>query len=172
MSEDRLQEQALVLPAFKKAPELRLDMAKIREAESRIHESKTVNPSTYKELEYVFNDAWRDLKRHLSQIGYNITLAEKAIEEAKADVLLDKYPTFMADRPKSQDNADMRKAFLARDEAYSSALDWLAQLKALESVLDSKAKSLEKTCAYMKKSIELILRSGLSSADLYSTSRK
>jgi hypothetical protein len=171
VSEERLQEHSLVVPSFKKAPELRLDMSKIREAEGRIHESKTVNPSTYKDLEYAFNEAWRDLKRHLSQVGYQISLAEREIEEAKADVLLDKYPEFMAGRPKSQDNADTRKAFLARDEGYSQALDRFNQMKALESVLDSKARAFEKTCAFMKKSIELILRSGISSANIYNTQK-
>lgn len=164
--------QILRLPEFGKSPSLEFDLGKVREAESRIHESKMVSPVTYKDLEYTFNEAWRDLKRYLSALGYQIAMAEKAIEEAKADVFLDKYPEFMSGRPKTQDNADMRKAFLSRDDKYSAALDRLNQLKAVESMFDSKAKNLEKVCAYMKKSMDLVLRSGLSSADLYNTNNR
>lgn len=161
--------QVLVLPPFRQAPALELDLGRVREAEARIVEAKTVNPVTYKDLEYTFNEAWRDLKRYLSAVGYQVAMAEKAMEEAKANVFLDRYPEFMAGKPKSHDNADMRKAFLSRDEEYSQALDRFNQLKAVESMLDGKAKSLENVCRYMKKSMDLVLRSGLSGADLYVT---
>ncbi len=165
-------DHALVLPPFRKSPELSLDMGKIREAERRIIEAKMVSPVTYADLEHSFNEAYRDLKRHLSSIGYQIALAEKAIEEAKATVLLDKYPEFMAGKPKSHDNADLRKAFLMRDDDYVSSLDRLNQLKALESNFDGKIKTFENVCRYMRKKMDLILRSGLSSADLYNTQNR
>jgi hypothetical protein len=164
-------ENALVLPPFGKAPALHLEMAKIREAEARIHEAQSVNPLTYKDLEHEFNSAWRDLKRHLATLGYQLAMTEKALEEAKADVFLDKYPEYMAGKPKTSDNADMRKAFLSRDEAYSKALDRYNQLKAIEATFDGKAKSFEKICAYMKKAMDLVLRSGLSSSSLYNTQK-
>ena len=164
--------QALVIPAFGKSPALSFDMSNIREAEKRIIEAKTVNPSTYAELEYVFNSSYRDLKRYLSAIGYQISLAEKAMEEAKADVILDKYPEFMKDRHKSQDNADMRKGFLMRDSAYLLALDRYNQLQAINSNFDGKIKVMENVCRYMRKSMDLILRSGLSNNNLYVTSAK
>lgn len=159
----------IILPAFGKSPELSLDMGNIREAEHRIIEAKTVNPITYIDLEHCFNASYRDLRRHLSTIGYQIALAEKAMEQAKADVLLDTYPEFMKDKPKTQDNSDMRKAFLMRDPTYLSALDRLNQLKALESNMDGKIKVMENVSRYMKKNMDLILRSGLSSANLYNT---
>lgn len=171
MSEENRAERALVLPPFKKAPELRLEMDKIIEAEHRIHESKMVSPVTYADLEHCYNEAYRDLRRHLSSIGYNIAMAEKAMEEAKAAVLLDKYPAFMGGKPKSHDSADLRKAFLIRDEDYVAALDRYNQLKALESNFDGKIKVFENICRYMRQKMQLITRSGLSGGDLYVTSK-
>jgi hypothetical protein len=163
---------ALVIPTFKSLPALSLDMKNIREAESRFIEAKTVNPVTYSELESCFNEGYRDLRKYLSLIGFQITQAEKLIEDAKADVFLDKYPTYMDGKPKSHDTSDVRKAFLSRDPDYQAALDKFNQLKALESHFDGKIKVIENVCRYMRKKMDLILRSGLSSTDYYNTQGK
>jgi predicted nuclease with TOPRIM domain len=162
----------LVLTSFGKVPALSLDMSKIREAESRIIEAKMVNPATYADLESAFNEAYRDLKRHLSSIGFALNQAEKTLEETKSDIILDRYPKFLEEKAikKTQDNADLRKAFMARDPEYSAALDRLNQLKALESNFDGKIKVLENTCRYMRKKMDLLLRSGMSGADYHVTS--
>lgn len=160
---------ALVIPAFGKLPELTLEMGKIRDAERRIIEAKTVNPITYADLEHSFNESYRDLKRHLSAIGFQIAMAEKALEEAKATVLLDRYPEYLEGKAKNHDNSDTRKAFMARDPDYQAALDRLNQMKALESNFDGKIKVMENVCRYMRKQMDLILRSGLSSKDYYVT---
>jgi hypothetical protein len=163
----------LVLQPQGRMPELRLEMAKIVEAEKRIIEAKTVNPVTYVDLESCFNEAYRDLKRHLSSVGYHLNLANKAMEIAKSDLLLDKYPEYLESNnfKKSQDNGDLRQAFFMRDEAYIAALDRINQLKALESNLDGKIKVMENTCRFMRKQMDLILRSGLSGRDLYLTNK-
>jgi hypothetical protein len=160
---------ALVIPAFGKSPALSLEMNKTREAEKRLIEAKTVNPITYSDLEHCFNESYRELKKHMSTLGYQIAMAEKALEQAKAEILLDKYPEFMKDKPKAQDNADMRKAFMMRDQSYLDALDRIAQLKAVESFVDGRIKVMENVCRYMRKQMDLVIRSGLSSADLYNT---
>lgn len=169
-----LNRQTLVLPTFGKIPELSLNMEKIIEAEKRLIEAKTVNPLTYVDLEHAFNESYRELKRHLSSIGYHISLIDKAMEQAKADVLLDTYPAFLESNnmKKSQDNADLRKAFLMKDAAYLAALDRMNQLKALESNMDGKIKVMENVCRYMRKQMDLILRSGLSNRDYYVTQGK
>ncbi len=159
----------MVLPAFGKAPELKIEMANIRTAENRLIEAKTVNPITYADLEHTFNESYRDLKRYLSSIGYAITMAQKSIEDAKADVILGSYAEFLAGKPKSHDTLDMRNAYLTRDPAYTAALERLAQLKALESNFDGKIKVMENVCRYMRKQMDLILRSGMSNADYYVT---
>lgn len=162
----------MTLPAFGKTPQITLDMNKTREAEQRFIEAKTVNPVTYVDLEHTFNESYRELKRHSSTIGYQINQAEKAMEEAKATVLLDKYPEFLEGKSKGTDNADTRKAFLIRDEDYSKALDRLNQLKAVESFIDGRIKVLENVCRYIRKEIDLTMRSGLSNRDLYITQGK
>lgn len=159
----------LILPELGKVPELRLSMDKIVEAEKRLIEAKTVNPSTYVDLEHCFNESYRDLKRHLSSIGYQIAQTEKAMHTAKADVMLDTYPEYLEknDIKKYQDTADLRQSFLMRDEVYCAALDRYNQLKALESNLDGKVKVMENVCRYMRKQMDLLIRSGLSNRDYY-----
>lgn len=163
---------ALELPALGKIPALKLEMDKIREAESRFLEAKTVNPSTYSDLEHTFNESYRDLKRHLSNIGYHITIAEKTLREAKADILLGSYADFMKGRPKSHDNADLRDAFLIKNPEYNSSLDRLNQLKALQSNFEGKLKVVENVCKYMRQKMYLLTKSGLSDSNLYITSSK
>lgn len=162
----------LVIHAFGKSPEMKFDMSKIRIAEQRLLEAKTVNPSTYGDLESCFGESFRDLKRHLTTVGHQLNLAQKALDIARADALLDKYPTFMEGRPKSQDNSSTRDAFLIRDPEYSAAIDRINMLKALESNLDGKIKVIENASRYMKKIIDLILRSGLTNSQLYVSSGK
>lgn len=164
-----VENSALVINAFGKSPAFSLDMSNVREAERRLVEAKVVNPITYSDLENTFSLSYRDLKRFLSVIGYQIAQAEKFLEEAKATVLLDKYPEFIASRPKGHDSADIRKAFLSRDPEYSAALDRLNQMKALESNFDGKIKVIENVCRYMRKQMDLVLRSGLSGKDYYNT---
>lgn len=159
----------MVVPAFGRAPALKLELKNIREAEARLIEAKTVNPITYVDLEHTFNESYRDLKKHLASIGYAITQAQKALEDAKADVILGSYAEYLNGKPKSADNSDMRNAFLTRDPAYTAALERIAQLKALEANFDGKIKVMENVCRYMRKQVDIILRSGLSNADYYIT---
>jgi len=165
----KVPEQALELPAFGKTPTLRLEMGSIREAESRFLEAKNVNPSTYIDLEHTFNESYRDIKRHLSTIGYHLTLADKALREAKADVLLGSYAEFMQGKPKSHDNADLRDAFLIKDPVYLAALDRVNQLKALQSNFEGKQKVIENVCKYMRQKMYLISRSGVPDAPIRPT---
>lgn len=152
---------ALEIPAFGKSPAFSLHMSKIREAEIRYIEAKTVNPSTYADLEHTFNESYRDLKQHLSTVGYQLTLAEKAVREAKAEVILGSYAEFMQGKPKSHDNADLRDAFLIKDPAYVAALDRTSQLKALQSNFEGKIKVVENVCRYMRQKMYLISKSGV-----------
>lgn len=163
---------ALVIPEFGKSPAITLDMKSTREAESRFIEAKSVNPVTYVDLEHTFNESYRELKRHHATVGYQIAMAEKAIKSAKAEVLLGSYAEAMKDKPKNADNADMREAYLTRDADYNAATDRLAQLKAIESFVDGRLKVIENVCRYMRKEMDLIMRSGLTGKDLYSTGGK
>jgi len=163
---------SIVLPAFGKSPQLHLDMGTIREAESRLIEAKTVNPATYAELSHEFNNSYRMLKQHLSNLGYQLLQAEKSLEEAKADVLFGKYAEFLEGKPKSTSSTDLRNAFLIKDPAYSTCLDRINQLKAIISNFEGKVKVLENVVSYMKQKMYLISKSGLGNENLYITSNK
>lgn len=156
--------EVMELPALGKTPSLRLELSNIREAEKRFLEAKTVNPSTYVDLEHTFNESYRELKRHLSNIGYQINLTDKSLREAKANVLLGTYAEVMSGKPKSHDNADLRDAYLIKDPSYSAALDRMNQLKALESMFEGKLKVIENVCRYMRQKMYLISKSGVSDA--------
>lgn len=160
----------LEIPAFGKFPALKMDMASIRTAERRLIEAKTVNPSTYSDLEHCYNESYRDLKRHLSAIGYQITMTDKALRQAKAEVLLGSYAEFMNGKPKSHDNSDLRDAFLVKDPDYLAAYDRLAQLKAFESNFEGKIKVLENVCRYMRQKMYLLSKSGVPDAPISVTS--
>jgi hypothetical protein len=172
MSENKLVEQSIVIPAFHKATELHLSLTKTREGESRLLEARMANPITYSELECVYNQAYRELKTNLAIIGDLLNKADNDLEIAKSNFLIDSYQEKIKDLPKSHDSADLRKAWLMRDAAYLAAKDRVDMLKAMEALLDGKIKVFERTCAYMKKQMDLVLRSGLSGSNLYSTNRK
>ncbi len=159
----------LVIPGSQGSQDILLDITKTRESEQRFIEAKDLNPVTYVDLEHTFNESYRELKRHHATIGWALAQAEKNVEIAKANVLLDKYPDFIKDKDKKSDNQDMRKAFMMRDPEYLAALDRVDMLKALESSIDGRIKVLENVCRYMRKRMDLILRSGLSGADIYNT---
>jgi len=170
MSENN--EHAIVIPAFGKTPQLHLDMSLIREAETRLIEAKTVNPVTYAELSHTYNESYRILKMHLSNIGYQAMLADKALEEAKADVILGEYSEYLKDKAKSAGSTDLRNAFLIRNPAYNAALDRKNQLLAIQSNFEGKIKVLENVNRYMNQKMYLISRSGLGNDNLYVTSGK
>jgi hypothetical protein len=152
----------IALPAFGSTPSLILDVSKIREGEARLVEAQMVNPATYANLEYVFNEGYREAKRHMSVIGYQITQAEKALREAKSTALLDEYPEFLK-KSAIKDSAQIRDAFLERYVPYTSAQDRIDMLKAMESLIDGKIKTFENTCRYMKVEMQLTIRSGVDS---------
>ncbi len=163
-------DMVMVLPALAGAPSLSLNLSATKEGEKRLHESKMVSPITYTDLEYCFNEGYRECRRHLATVGYQIVKAEAAVEAAKATFIIDTYPGILTTLPKAiQSQASTLSAHLARCEEYTSALDRLGMLTAVEALLDGKIKTFEKTCQFMRKRMDLILRSGLSNADLYAT---
>lgn len=155
------------LPAFGKSPQAFLDMTASKEAETRALEIKRVTPVSFPELEIMVTRSYQELRRNLTVTMFLLAEAEKMADEVKADVLLDRYPAFLADKTKGTDNADTRKAFLSRDKDYSDALDRISMLKATESFLDGKIKVMERLSSFMKKQMDLIMRSGLSGSNLY-----
>lgn len=137
-----------------------LDLTLIKQGEDRLHEAQHVSPTSYSDLEFTFNEGYREAKRHLSTVGYQVTRAEKAMREAKSVALLDEYPAFLKEKS-MKDSAQIRDAYLETVKNYVDAQDRIDMLKAVESLLDSKVKVFENTCRYMKVQIQLVLRSGM-----------
>lgn len=157
---DNEKKAELTIPQFGNLPQMTLDLTKIKQGEDRLHEAQVVNAGTYSELEYVFNEGYREAKKHLSQVGYQITRAEKALREAKSRALLDEYPAFLKSKD-LKDSAQIRDAYLETVKDYTDAQDRIDMLKAVDALLDSKVKVFENTCRYMKKQIDLVIRSGM-----------
>lgn len=153
---------SITIPAFQSIPDIILDTSFIASAESRIIEAKVVNSATYSELEYTFNEGYRQCKTHLSEVGYQIALAKKAMRNAKSVAILDLYPDFLKEA-KLKDNASVREAFLQRQEDYVRSSDRVDMLIALETLLEGKIKVFENVCRYMKKEIDIVIRSGIDS---------
>jgi hypothetical protein len=152
---------ALELPEFRGLPAVRLNISRLQEAEQRLHEAQHVNPSTYTNLEHCFNEAYRELKGHLATVGYQVVKADNEYEKSKSIVLLDRYQEYMKDKPSRLDTAEFRKAYISQDKDVQEAKDRLDSLKALEIFLDGRVKVMENVCRYMRKKIDLIIRSGL-----------
>jgi hypothetical protein len=150
----------LTIPQFGSLPQMTLDLTKIKEGEDRLYEAQNVTVISYSNLEYVYNEGYREAKKHLSQVGYQITRAEKALREAKSRALLDEYPVFLKDR-NMKDSAQIRDAYLETVKDYTEAQDRIDMLKAVDALLDGKVKIFENTCRYMKKQMDIVLRSGI-----------
>lgn len=151
----------LTIPEFGSRPQIVLDITSVKKGENRLIEAKVVNPATYSDLEYTFNEGYRQAKSILSEVGYEITRAKKALKDATAVAILDNYPDFLAKNAKLKDNATIRNAFLQRQEDYVKAQDRVDMLLAIESLMEGKIKVFENVCRYMKKQMDIILRSGI-----------
>lgn len=152
----------LTIPEFGSIPKIVLDISDIKRAESMILDAKVVNGGTYNDLEWNFNEGYRQAKTHLSEIGYQITRGKKALREAKSVAILDVYPEFLKEK-KLKDNATVRDAFLERRVDYVAAFDRVDMLLALESLMEGKVKNFENICRYIKKQMDITIRSGVDS---------
>jgi hypothetical protein len=156
----------VVLPAFRGLDAVSINMVALKEAERRLIEAKTVTPSTYTELEYVMGEAYREIKKNLATVGYQILKTENELERSKASALLDRYPAFLEGKPAKFDNAAIRDAFLARDTEVQEAKERLDSLKTLQVFLEGRVKVMENVCHYMRNAMRLVMKSGVPT-DIY-----
>ena len=150
----------MVVPAFRHCKELSLDMLGWSSALKRLHEVQNLVPANYSSLEFTMQDAWREAKRNAIQVGDAVKRALQNIEEIKADIILDEIPELLKDRPKSANNADFRKAVLAKNEDYKNALIHLEKLESMLLHFESNMKTMENTSRFMKKQMDYIIRNG------------
>ena len=159
---------ALVLPEYKSLPSIRMSLDSLKEAERRLIEAKDLSPATYADLEHCFGEAYRDLKRHLATVGYQILRMESELNKLKSIVILDKLPEYLKDKPKTANTASVRDAYIGSDPEVQVARDRLDSLKAMEIFMEGRIKVMENVCRWMKVRMQLIIRSGLSGQNLYS----
>ena len=139
-----------------------LDITNIQEAESRLIEAKTVNPATYKSLEYLYNEGYRQARQNLANVEYQIVRAERQKEREKARVILEVLPEKLEGKPASYNNADFRASILSMDEKYNEVCEHIEKLKAMAKFFEIRISVFEKACQYMRKGIDLIIRGSAS----------
>jgi len=150
----------LHIPAFDDRPVVSLDFNSIKEGERRLIEAKIVNPSTYTDLEFSFNEGYREARKNLAIVGYEITQAERIFRRIRSELILDEYPQFLKDKG-LKDNATVRDAFLDSNKNYNDAQERINMLRAMEALMDGKIKVFENVCRYMKKQMDILIRSGI-----------
>lgn len=154
----------LVVPEFMGVNEkLALQMDRIQEAESRIHEIKVVSPATHKDLEFLMNEGYRQAKQNLIRLEHLKLKAERQKEREKARVILDVIPPLVEGRPQSYNNADFRAAILARDTEYTKICEHMDQLTHMIKFFEIRITVFEKACKIIHKSIDMMIRSTSSS---------
>jgi hypothetical protein len=163
---DHITSAELTIPQFGKTEAIRLSMTAIKEAERRLIEAKMVNVATYTDLEYTFNEAYREAKKNVTVVGYELTKAEKALREAKSIAILDDYPEFLKEKG-MKDSVMIRDAYLERRPDYVAAQDRIDMLKAYLDLMEGKIKVFENVCRFMRKEIDIVIRSGSIDANKY-----
>lgn len=154
-----MENKSLTVPGLEGVcPPINLDITTIQEAETRLIEAKTVGPATYKSLEYLYNEGYRQARQHLANVEFQVMRAERQKEREKARVILEVLPLKLDGKPASCNNADFRAAILSMDEKYNEVCEHIEKLKAMSAFFDIRIKVFEKVCQYMRKGIDLIIR--------------
>lgn len=151
---------ALVVPAFKHCPELKLSTSGWQTAMSRLNEAQNLVPANYSSLEFTFQEAWRESKKNAITVGDAIKKAKQNIEEIKADIILEEIPKLLQDVPKTVNNADFRKAVMMKNTDYVTANTHLEKLEAMLEHFESHMKMMENTSRFLKKQMDYIIRNG------------
>ena len=130
---------------------------------------RDVTPSTFSHLEHVYGEAYRDLKKHLAIVGGQLLEAQENVDKIKAGLILDKFPEFLKGKPKSMDNAATRDAFITQDPEYQAMKDRMNTLKTIEVFLEGRVKVMERATSYMRKKMDMFMRSGASLDGIFDT---
>lgn len=152
----------MTVPGFRLCPDIKLNMSAWQVATGRLKEVQNLAAANYSNLEFCFQEAWREARANSIIIGDAIRKAKQNIEEIKADVVLTEIPELLRDSPKSANNADFRNAVLARNEQYKQANEHLDKLEAMLAHCESHMKIMENTSRFMKKQMDYFIRNGTS----------
>lgn len=162
MSDQNKQGTTMVVPAFEKAPELRLNMGSWQQAMNRMPEAKILAASNYLSLEHTFQEAWREAKRNAIQVGDALKKARRHAEEVKADIVFGEIPRLMEELPKSvTGNAHFRNAVIAKNESYKAAMEHVEKLEAMLEHFESHMKTMENVSRFLKKQMDYFRNTGI-----------
>lgn len=150
----------IMIPELNGSPSVKLFTGNIKSAETRFIDAKNVNWATYNELEYSFNEGYREAKKNLVDIGYALSRTAKLQNERKSLLILDEYPDFLKMKA-MKDSATVRDAFIEKDELYTNYQNRFDQLKAMEAMMEGKIKVFENVCRFIRKTIDIEVRSGI-----------
>ena len=129
---------------------------------TRLHEVQNLVPANYSSLEFTMQEAWREAKANAISIGDAVKRANQTIEEIKADIVLDEIPKLLEEKKlaKSANNADFRRAVMAKNQDYQLALIHLEKLESMLMHFESHMKTMENTSRFLKKQMDYIIRNG------------
>lgn len=160
VSPNQSKQTKMIIPSYGHCKELVLDNGSWETAVSRLKEAQNLVPSNYSNLEFVFQEAWREARRNAINVGDAIKKAMQNIEEVKADIILVEIPEMLKTMPKGSNNADLRKAIFAKNEKYKAATEHLEKLEVLLNHFESHMKIMENTSRFLKKQMDYFIRSG------------
>jgi len=165
LKETRPIHQILEVESFS-GDSLKLHMGAWINFNNRRHETERIVPSNYSSLEYAVQEAWRESKANLISVENEIIKTQRMIDEAKADIILDELPKALEKLPKSANNADFRKAIIAKNEKYQTLNEHLEKLESINKHFETHTKELENTSRFLKKQMDYFIRSGSISGKL------
>lgn len=137
-------------------PDKQFEMEQIYLLEARQQELATMNKVNAPELMQAFINGYGAATRALIQLQWELTQAQKHLDERKAVVFLDIAPGVLAAkglvRPSNPAGSqDQREAVLALDTDYKSLKDRYSMIEAAVEFLKSKAKGFEQSFQTAKK---------------------
>lgn len=141
------QSNVLTVPRGKDGlPPLSLEMGEIYSAEKRLKELAYVTPSTSGELRAYFNEMTNNCTKYIAWIAYEVVVAEKRFSDEKARVILEVLPEEVVKLKETglKPNDDWREAIVTRDEGCRKAKDIIDMLKAVQKMLENRAKTFER----------------------------
>jgi len=135
----------MVLPRgnIKNTEPLRVDMVPLYKAEERLVEISVMNATKAAELMGYFNEAANRATRYMGNIQYELSLAQRNLDKAKARIIMEVLPAQMAKWKESgiKANEDLRTALFALDPECENLFDRIDCLTAVIAILDGKTKS-------------------------------
>lgn len=135
--------------------ELSIDMTYWAKMEARIMEISIVTPTKAPELLSTFNRAALEADRLAVSFELEYQAAVRAAEKLKGEILLDKIPKYLVERGMQSarnplGSADIREAFLAKDEELIAALERADLIKAAVRLLRGKYEAFERAFRSVK----------------------